>query len=165
MTSQHILAVASTSHYNRDLADQIIAEARILTDAGGVVEISLLYIIEVDTLAEVRQKIGRDGFLGHSARREVIEALTETQHQVADARLEFMRERLEAAGYPVTVTQVEGAFTDAVLAHVAEHPSDIVLLTRADRPLISRILFGSETDRVARMVREDALGRVIITDE
>ena len=60
---------------------------------------------------------------------------------------------------------VDGRFADSVLQQAEALKSDIILISRADRPFISRILFGSDADKVARLARRDGLGKVIINDD
>ena len=52
-----------------------------------------------------------------------------------------------------------------MLEYAQKLASDVILITRAERPFISRILFGSEADKVARLALRDGLGRVIIPEE
>ena len=75
-----------------------------------------------------------------------------------------MRAAAAAKGVTAEVTTVDGRFADVVLESAERLKSDIILISRADRPFISRILFGSEADKVARLARRDGLGKVIIND-
>ena len=62
------------------------------------------------------------------------------------------------------VTLAVERFVEQVLTQAEQHSYTTILITRADRPFISRILFGSEADRVARMAKKEGLGHVIIDE-
>ena len=62
-----------------------------------------------------------------------------------------------------TVDEVEGNYKDEASKAALEGDVDLVFMTRADKPFITRFLFGSEAETVARLVREGG-GRVVIND-
>ena len=64
----------------------------------------------------------------------------------------------------MAVVEVKGRFVEQVLNQAEQHSYTTILITRADRPFISRILFGSEADRVARMAKKEGLGHVLIDE-
>ena len=65
----------------------------------------------------------------------------------------------------MSVSEVTGRFVDTVLEQAGKTHYETILITRADRPFVSRILFGSEADRVARLVKKEGLGHVIIDED
>ena len=84
---------------------------------------------------------------------------------MARRRVEQVRAAAAAAHIETQVITVDGRFADSVLQQAEALKSDIILISRADRPFISRILFGSDADKVARLARRDGLGKVIINDD
>ena len=163
MTRRILLAV-STSRYSRHLVDTTIQEAKALRSAGHDVVIDLLIVQEHDELERVGERVGDVGFLGLSPQRDVLEALGQEHDRMARKMAQRVTDAATAEGFAVERTEVRGTFAETVLARAQALESDLILLTRADRPFISRILFGSEADTVARHARRDGLGRVIIDE-
>ncbi|MEL6348885.1 MAG: universal stress protein [Myxococcota bacterium] len=163
--SARILIAVSTSRYSQHLVGHAAHEADALRAAGEDVTIDVLYVRESQDLAEVGESISGEGFLGLSPQKDILETLAAERHRMATRRIEELRALAEARGYPLTVTETEGRFVDVVLAHAETHRCDIILITRDDRPFISRLLFGSDADRVARMARKGGLGQVLIKDD
>ena len=161
MTRRILLAV-STSRYSRHLVATAVHEAKAMREAGDDVLIDLLIVQENDELERVSQRVGDVGFLGLSPQKDVLEALGEEHNRMARKMAQRVIEAAEAENFAVERTEVSGTFARTVLEHAQNTQSDLILLTRADRPFISRILFGSEADTVARHARRDGLGRVII---
>jgi nucleotide-binding universal stress UspA family protein len=164
MSGRRILLAVSTSRYSKHLVDHAIAEASRLHEDGGEVAIDVLYVIESEELARVSHKVGDEGFLGMSTTAELMETLGAEHHRMALRRVEEVRREAETRGFPVDVMEVEGRFVESVLKRAEEQAYTTILITRADRPFISRFLFGSEADRVARMARKEGLGHVIIDE-
>jgi nucleotide-binding universal stress UspA family protein len=162
--NRSILLAVSTSRYSRHLVATAIHEARALRDGGATVIIDLLIVQESEELERVGQRVGDVGFLGLSPQRDVLEALGQEHDRQARRMAERVMEAAKAASFEVRRTEVRGTFAKTVLDHAQAHDSDLILLTRADRPFISRILFGTEADTVARHARRDGLGRVIIDE-
>jgi nucleotide-binding universal stress UspA family protein len=80
-------------------------------------------------------------------------------------RIDEVKAAAATKGTPVSVLEVDGRFVESVLEQAGKASYETILITRADRPFVSRILFGSEADRVAKMVKKEGLGHVIIDDE
>jgi len=160
-----ILIAISTSRYSRELVTLALKEADMLRVQHEDVGLDVLYVIESDDLAEVGERVGGEGFLGMSPKQEVLDLLAAEHHRMALRRVHQVREAAEAHGYSVTFTEVQGRFADSVIRYAEKHLNDLILITRADRPFISRVLFGSETERVDRLARRDGLGKVIIKDD
>jgi nucleotide-binding universal stress UspA family protein len=95
----------------------------------------------------------------------VISTLAAEHHRMALLRIDEVKTAAATKGTPVSVMEVEGRFVESVLEQAGKAHYETILITRADRPFVSRILFGSEADRVARMVKKEGLGHVIIDDE
>jgi len=162
--NRRILLAVSTSRYSRHLVDTAIQEASALRDAGDTVVIDLLIVTEQEELERVGQRVGDVGFLGLSPQRDVLDALGQEHDRMARKMAQRVIDAAEAHGFPVERTETDGTFAETVIARAQSHPCDLILLTRADRPFISRILFGSEADTVAKLARRDGLGRVIIDE-
>lgn len=162
--SHHILIAVSTSRYSRQLVAEALEVAAGLSSPTEPVVFDILYVMEREALAEVGRRISREGFLGVSLQDDILEALGAEHHRLATRRIAQIREAAAQRGYTSTVTEVEGLFAEAVLAHAEAHPCDVILITRADRPFISRLLFGSEADRITRLARRDGLGEVLIPE-
>ncbi len=165
MSGRRILLAVSTSRYSKQLVDHAIAEASRLQADGEAVAIDVLYVIEAEELSRVSNKVGDAGFLGMSTTQDLMSTLAAEHHRMALRRVDEVRKEAEKRGFPVAVKEVEGNFVESVLHHAEDKAYTTILITRADRPFISRILFGSEADRVARMARKEGLGHVIIDEE
>lgn len=161
---RRILLAVSTSRYSSRLVEQAMAEARRMQEAGAEVVIDVLNITERSELERIGRSVGDEGFLGLDPQKDVLEALGQEHDRMARRRVEQVRAAASAAGIETQVLNEDGRFVDAVLKAAEDLNSDIILITRADRPFISRILFGSEADTVARLARRDGLGKVIIED-
>ena len=164
MNEQPILLAISTSRYSQHLVDVAMREADRLHASGAEVTIEVLYVLEQEDLARIGKKVGDAGFLGVSTTDELLDTLAAEHHRTALQRIDEVKAAAAPKGYPVTVCQVTGRFVESVLKQAEEKAYETILLTRADRPFVSRILFGSEADRVARMARKEGLGHVIIDE-
>lgn len=161
---RRILLAVSTSRYSSRLVEQAMDEAARLQADGTAVVIDVLNITEGEELDRISRSVGDEGFLGLDPQRDVLDALGQEHDRMARRRVEQVRAAAAARGIPTQVITVDGRFADVVLEQAELLESDIILISRADRPFISRILFGSEADKVARLARRDGLGRVIIND-
>jgi len=164
MTDIRILLAVSTSRYSQHLVDLAMSEASRLSGAGSV-RIDVLYILEEEDLQHISKRVGDQGFLGLSTTADVMSTLGAEHHRMALLRIEEVKAAAERQGCAVSVTEVTGRFVESVLAQAGEAQYETILITRADRPFVSRILFGSEADRVARMVQKEGLGHVIIDED
>ncbi len=165
MSTRRILLAISTTRYSRALVDTAVHEAELLEAAGHDVHFEVLYVIEGDELERIGKMVGDQGFLGLSPQNDVVKALGDEHHRMAMRRIEEARWAAQEKGFGIEVHEVTGRFRDVVISHAEKKHYEVILVSRADRPFISRFLFGSEADRVARLVREGNLGRVIIDDE
>ena len=161
-THRRILLAVSTSRYSAHLVASTMAEAQRLQAGGDTVSIEVLYVIEDEELKRVSTTVGDEGFLGLSQQQDIFEALAAEHDRTALRRVAEVEAAGAEAGIAVTVTKVKGRFDAAVLGHAEAHGADVIFLTRADRPFISRFLFGSEADRVARLARSQGLAKVVI---
>jgi nucleotide-binding universal stress UspA family protein len=158
-----ILLVLSTTRYSRASVNHAIDEARELLKHGSV-SMRVLYIIETGELAKVRSSIDGDGWLGDQPQGKVIDALARQHHKTARHRIQRARKlAAELEGLELTVDEVEGNYKDEASQAALDGDVDLVFMTRADKPFITRFLFGSEAETVARLVREGG-GRVVIND-
>lgn len=162
--SQRILLAISTSRYSKHLVDLAITEAGRLGEGGTPVDIDVLYVQEEEDLARVGDKVGDSGFLGLSTTKDLLETLVAEHHRMALRRVDEIKSAAQERGLGVAVVEVKGRFVEQVLTQAEQHSYTTILITRADRPFISRILFGSEADRVARMAKKEGLGHVIIDE-
>lgn len=164
MTEPRILLAVSTSRYSEHLVGQAMAEAKRLSTQGAVI-IDVLYILEEEDLAHLGNRVGDQGFLGLSTTADLMTTLGEEHHRMALLRIDEVTHAARESGFQVSVEEVTGRFVECVLNHAGKTAYETILITRADRPFVSRILFGSEADRVARMVKREGLGHVIIDEE
>jgi nucleotide-binding universal stress UspA family protein len=164
MSTQRILLAVSTSRYSRALVTHAMDEAERQRADGHDVVLHVVNVVEDEDLDRVASSVGSEGFLGLGPQRDVLAALGAEHNRMAQRRVDEVRAAAEARDIPVEVDAVEGTFGDVVLARAQEIQADVILITRAERPFISRILFGSEADRVARLARKEGLGRVIIDE-
>ncbi len=158
-----ILIVFSTSRYSQELVEHALKEAEGARERGEDVEIRVTYIIEANELEKVYHSVGAVGFLGAKTQKEVLDTLAREHHRTARRRVGEAADSAREKGFSVTTTEVEGDFSKVVY-ELAKEDYQVLFLTRADRPFISRFLFGSECDRVARLVRQEGLGEVIVED-
>lgn len=165
MNPFRILLALSTSRYSERLISKSIDEAQLQVQAGRTVQLDVLYIIEDDELNRISNQVGQDGFLGASVQKDVLEALGAAHHRTALAHISSVRKQAETAGIDVQVTEAHGHFSKAVIEYAEQRHCDVILLVRDDRPFISRLLFGSEADKIARLAKRDGLGRVVIEEQ
>lgn len=164
MSARRILLGVSTSRYSTQLVSHTLDEAERLRADGHTVHLDVVNVAEDDDLDRVASSVGSEGFLGLGPQRDVLEALGKEHNRMAQRRVDEVRTQAEARGITVTVEVARGDFAEVVLRRAQDLGSDVILITRAERPFISRILFGSEADRVARLARRDGLARVIIDE-
>ena len=163
MNDTRILLAVSTSRYSRHLVDLAMREAQRLS--AGDVGIDVLYILEQEDLEHISKRVGDQGFLGVSTTADVMSTLGAEHHRMAMLRIDEVKAAAATQNVTVSVMEVTGRFVDNVLKQASETHYETILITRADRPFVSRILFGSEADRVARMVKKEGLGHVIIDED
>lgn len=164
MNDTRILLAVSTSRYSHHLVDVAMKEAERLASEGPVA-IDVLYILEQEDLEHISKRVGDQGFLGLSTTADVMSTLGAEHHRMALLRIDEVKAAAATQGFSVSVSEVTGRFVESVLKQAAEAHYETILITRADRPFVSRILFGSEADRVARMVQKEGLGHVIIDED
>ncbi len=164
-TERTILLAVSTTRYSQHLVASAMSEARRLRESGDTVRIDVLYVIEDEELRRVSSTVGDEGFLGLSPQQDIFDALAAEHDRTAMKRVDEVQEAAAEGGFPVEVHKESGRFDATVLQHAEQHKADVIFLTRADRPFISRFLFGSEADRVARLARSQGLAKVVIDQE
>ena len=158
-----ILLAISTSRYSQNLVFQVMEEAKSGIEQGVQVQIDVLYVIEEEELKKVSDQIGSQAFWGPSIQKDVVEALGNEHHRMALQRIAEVQKEAREIDCEVNTFEVKGKFSTAVIKHAENHPCDVIFITRDDRPFISRVLFGSEADRVARLAKKkEGFGRVII---
>lgn len=165
MSERRILLAVSTTRYSQALVSHAMDEAARLQGQGHSVHIDVLYVIESDELERIGKMVGDEGFLGLSPQEDVLEALGAEHHRTATRRIEQVQAAASERGIAVHTLEEQGHFAAEVIAQAEQHDYEVILVTRADRPFISRFLFGSEADRVSRLARKEGLGRVIIDEE
>ena len=121
-------------------------------------------IAEREDLDRIGRSVGDEGFLGLDMQRDVLDALGQEHDRMARRRVEQVKAAAAIRGIETQVLAASGRFSELVLEYAEKLHSEIILITRADRPFISRILFGSDADKVARLARRDGLGKVIIDE-
>jgi nucleotide-binding universal stress UspA family protein len=119
-------------------------------------------VLETQKLDEVYRSVGEDAFLGMGPQNEILDTLAQEHHRMARKRIGEAADKARSGGFEVTVVEVEGDFAQRVHAAASSDPFDIIYMTRADRPFISRFLFGSECEKVARLVRDEGVATVVI---
>ena len=164
MKKSNILLAISTSRYSHKLVTHAIQEAVSLQEKGHEVKIDVLYVIEEDELKKVSAQIGSQAFWGSLVKNDVVDALGEEHHRMAMQRIDEIKIAAAQSNCLADVYEVKGTFSASVIRHAEANPCDVILLTRDDRPFISRFLFGSEADRVARLARKESIGKVIIDE-
>ncbi|MCB9762378.1 MAG: universal stress protein [Alphaproteobacteria bacterium] len=149
-----ILLVISTTRYSKESVRKAIEEARSASGRHEPVHLHVLYIIEQAELEAVRRSVGEAGFLGTETQSQVVDELARQHHRIARRRIGTAR-RLSRNidGLELSVQEEEADFVSRTTEVARDGEFDVVFLTRADRPFISRFLFGSQADRVARLVR------------
>jgi len=161
---RNILIALSTSRFSEAMVEQALAEAENSRDKGESVTIEVVYVMETGELQSVYRSVGEVGFLGSRTQKEVIDTLAGEHHRTARRRMGQIADRARDREFQVATMEKEGDFV-AVIHEMAETGRfQVMYLTRADRPFISRFLFGSKCEEVARLVQEEGLGEVVIGD-
>ncbi|MDP2317657.1 MAG: universal stress protein [Pseudomonadota bacterium] len=163
-SSYRILLVMGTTHWSHALTEHAIAEAVAADARGATVELDVLYIIEQDDLDRVYRSVGESGFLGTRPQAEITSLLLQEHLRVAAKRIEEARRAVEERGYKTTERHVTGHYEAEVRAAASTGQYDVIFLSRSDKTFLSRFFFGSEADRVARWVREEGYGKVVVED-
>ncbi|MCP4807023.1 MAG: hypothetical protein GY913_26755 [Proteobacteria bacterium] len=158
---KRVLLILSTTRYSKASLDGALAEARQIRDGGEEVALHVLYIRETEELAQVKSTVDGDAFLGAGPQAQIIESLEKQHHATAVRRIERGRRGAAELGIPFSANEVQGDYLKLAQAETADH--DVVYLSRADRPYISRLLFGSAAESVARLVRKEG-HKVVIND-
>ena len=164
MNEIRILLAVSTSRYSQHLVDLAMSEADRLASTGSVA-IDVLYILEEEDLQHISKRVGDQGFLGLTTTADVMSTLGAEHNRMALLRIDEVKAAAQERNFTVSVSEVTGRFVDTVLEQAGKTHYETILITRADRPFVSRILFGSEADRVARLVKKEGLGHVIIDED
>jgi nucleotide-binding universal stress UspA family protein len=159
-----ILIVLSTSRYSEEMVERAMAEANRRRDSGEAVCIEVVYVIETGKLSEIYRSVGQVGFLGPAAQKEVIDTLAAEYHRTARERMGLIADLARAGGFETKTTEREGDFVQVIHELAEKEQFEVIYLTRAERPFISRFLFGSKCETVARLVREEGLSEVVIGD-
>lgn len=154
--------ILSTSRYSRHLLDRVFSDAAEYAVQEEGVEIQVLYVIETDQLEKIAQQVGGSGFLGSAVQQDIFESLQAEHHRMALQRISEVKERGGKENYAVYVEEKEGNFMTEVLDFAEKQACDVIYLTREEKPFISRFLFGSEADKIARLVKQEGFGEVII---
>jgi len=163
-TTLRILLVLSTTRWSRPLVDHAVEEATQADAAGKTIEFDVLYIIEQEELDRVHRSIGEAGFLGATPQAEVTSVLMQEHLRVARKRIAEARKAVEDRGYSTSEREVTGAYEETVRQAAAEGRYDVIFLSRSDQPFLTRFFYGSEADRVARWVRKEGFGKVVVED-
>lgn len=164
MDPYRILLVTSTTRWSKALVEHAIEDAVAADAAGKTVELDVLYIIEQDELDKVYKSVGESGFLGTQPQAEIASLLTQEHMRVAAKRIREVRKAVEDRGYATREIEETGNYEAIVRRFAMEGHYDVILLSRSDQPFLSRFFFGSDSDRVARWVREEGYGKVIVED-
>ena len=164
MTPYRILLVMSTTRWSRTLVEHAVEEAAMMDAAGRTVELDVLYIIEQDELDRVHRTVGEAGFLGTRPQDEVTSVLLQEHLRVLHKRIAEVRKAVEDRGYATHLVEKRGAYEQLVREAAATGHYDVLLMTRSDKPFLSRFFFGSDSDRVARWLKEEGYGRAIVED-
>lgn len=164
MSQREILLALSTSRYSRHLVEHALEEARRFKASDDHVKIDVLYVIEEEELDRVSRMVGNEGFLGLSFQKEVMSILGDEHHRTALRRVSEIQGQAEALAIPLVMEEVRGEFEEALVEKAEAKHYDVILISRAERPFITRFLFGSQDDKVARLFREENLGRLIIDE-
>lgn len=159
-----ILLVMGTTRWSRALTELAIEEAAAADARGLTVELDVLYIIEQDDINRVYRAVGDTGFLGTRPQAEITSLLMQEHLRISAKRIEEARRAVEERGYKTTERHVTGSYEAEVRRSVSTGGYDVIFLSRSDQPFLSRFFFGSEADRVARWVREEGYGKVVIED-
>ena len=165
VSSYRILVVMGTTRWSRALTEHAIEEAAAADARGETVELDVLYIIEQEDLDRVYRSVGDSGFLGVRPQSEITSLLLQEHLRVAAKRIEEARRAVEERGFHSTERHVTGSYEAEVRMATSTGNYDVIFLSRSDQPFLSRFFFGSETDRVARWVRAEGYGKVVVADQ
>ena len=159
---KRVLLVLSTTRYAKKSLDGALEEAGRIAREEGHCGLHILYIRETEELARVKESVDDRAFLGAGPQDNILEHLEKQHHATAMRRIERAQRGAEALeGVAFSADELQGDYTALAREHAVDF--DVVYLCRADRPFVSRLLFGSETDAVARLVRGKG-GKVVVND-
>ncbi|HJN77431.1 MAG TPA: hypothetical protein QGF58_26135 [Myxococcota bacterium] len=159
---KRVLLILSTTRYAKASLDGALSEAASIASVDGSAGLHILYIRETEELARVKSSVDDRAFLGMSPQDHILESLEKQHHATAMRRLERAKRGASTLdGVVFSAEEIQGDYAE--LAGEAAVDFDVVYLCRADRPFVSRLLFGSDTDTVARLVRSEG-GKVIVND-
>ena len=161
-----ILIALSTTRYSQSLLSSAFEEIEIqkAKHPNKNVLVDVIYVIEVEELKNISDRVGTEAFLGASIQQDILKTLEEEHHRVAQMRIQNIKEKSEQAGCLFSFLECEGNFSETVLAYAEKNTCEVIFLTRDDRPFISRFLFGSDADRVAKLAKKEGLGKVVIDE-
>ncbi len=146
--THRILVAAATTRWSLEAVHRAAAAA------GADGEIVLAYVLETPALRRAYRRTNRSGYLGKAQLRSLVDRLREEHRRLAEQRIADALAAAAERGIAVEVRQLEGRYSDRVLEQEATGTFARVFLTRADRPGLSRLLFGSEVRRVARRLQD-----------
>ena len=161
-----ILIALSTSRYSQSLVTSAFSEieSQKKINPEAIILVDVIYVIEVDELKNISERVGTEAFLGASIQQDILKTLEEEHHRVAQKRIADIKEKANEMGCLFQCKECEGNFSETVLLYAEERTCEVIFLTRDDRPFISRFLFGSDADRVAKLAKKEGLGKVVIDD-
>ena len=161
-----ILIALSTTRYSQSLLSSAFEEIEIqkAKHPDKNVLVDVIYVIEVEELQKISDRVGTEAFLGASIQQDILKTLEEEHHRIAQMRIQDIKEKSEQAGCLFSCLECEGNFSETVLAYAEKNTCEVIFLTRDDRPFISRFLFGSDADRVAKLAKKEGLGKVVIDE-
>jgi nucleotide-binding universal stress UspA family protein len=159
-----ILIALSTSRFSEIMVERSFSEATAVREEGGSARIDVVYVLETRELNSVYRSVGETGFLGSQTQQHVLDTLAEELHRTARRRMGQIADRARALEFEVKTLEQEGEYVAVVHELAGSQRYDVIYVTRADRPFISRFLFGSKCEEVARLVRGEGLGEVVIGD-
>ena len=159
-----VLLALATSRYSASLVRRTVDEAQLLAATGRPTRIEVLYVDEDAGVRRAAATLKDDGFLGPDPQEAILEALAASHRRLARDRIAEVQEQAALHGIPVQVEEVVGEFSPLLEARATTGDYDVILLTRAQRPFIARLLLGSEADEIARLGRGEGDAKVVITE-
>lgn len=145
-----VLVAAATTRWNADAVRRGVGALAEASAQGQDAELVLVYVLETPQLMRNYRRTNRSRYLGKGQHDAVVERLREEHRRLADERLGQAERIAEDGGLQPEIRRCEGRYSEVVLAAQSDEAFDAVIVTRADRSGLSRLLFGSEVRRLMR---------------
>jgi nucleotide-binding universal stress UspA family protein len=151
-----ILLALSTTRESKHGVEYALSRA-----AEADAELVSLFVVDRNIAASLFGQLMDAGFVGEKVGRDLEGTILEDYAARGRRRLEAIASAAGERGIRLRTELVEGSFAEETLRTMEEVGADLIILMRAERSQLSRLLFGSAVNQV----RELAICPVEIVEE